>query len=324
MEANISSATKEAPQISRAIEEAQKKYLEERIHRGRWRSLRASGIDDPCNRRLFYYLTAGELADEIDVGLAAIFEEGKDQEPGVRRWLSELGFEIKKSGLTEYWPEHNISGQTDGVLEWNGRKYIAEIKTVSDYAWDSIRSVEDMREGWYRKWLGQMQIYLLLFGYEWGLFFLKRKSAKEIRAIEVPLDYEYAESLLKKAEAVNRAIKTGEPPPFIQNPVECRKCPFFAKVCNPPMDFGEGIVNIEDLELAGQLEKREGLTSAKTEFERLDKEIKIRFREIPNAICGEFHITGKKRIVKYEAQPARESKQWIVKVEKLGQAVRTA
>lgn len=324
METNISSAAKEAPHISSAIEEAQRKYLEEKITRGRWRSLRASGIDDPCNRRLFYYLTCGELADEITPQLAAIFEEGKDQEPGVRRWLSELGFEIKKTGATEYWPEHNLSGKVDGVLAWNGRKYIAEIKTVSDYAWDSIYSAEDMREGYYKKWLGQMQIYLLLFAYEWGLFLLKRKSAKQIRAIEVPLDYEYAENLLKKAEAVNRAIKTNEPPPFIQNPVECRKCPFFAKVCNPPMEFGDGIVNIEDLELASKLEKREELASAKGEYERLDKEIKTRFREIPNAICGDYHITGEERVVKYKAQPARELKQWIVKVEKLGEAERNA
>lgn len=307
----------QAPNIASAIEAAQQKYLQEKIHRGRWRSIRASGIDDPCNRRLYYYLTCGELADDVTTDLAAIFEEGKDQEPGVRRYLSELGFEIKNAGVTESYSAHNISASIDGILEWNGEKYIAEIKTVSDYAWDSVYAIQDMQDGYYRKWYGQMQVYLLVFGYEKGLFFLKKKTAKQIRVIQVPLDYEYAEGLLKKAEAVNAAIKTASPPPHIQNPVECRKCPFFAKVCNPPMEFGDGIVNIEDAELAAKLTEREVLAAARAKYEKVDKDIKTRFREIPNAICGDFHISGKERIVKYEAREASESKQWITKIESL-------
>lgn len=305
------------PNIASAIDAAQEKFLQEKITRSRWRSIRASGIDDPCNRRLFYYLTCGELADDIDTGLAAIFEEGKDQEPGVRRYLSELGFEIKKAGVTESYAAHNISGSIDGVLEWNGQRYVAEIKTVSDYAWESVYGIEDMKDGYYRKWYGQMQVYLLIFGYEKGLFFLKKKSAKQIRVIEIALDYEYAEKLLQKAEAVNGAIKTNTPPAFIQNPTECRRCPFFAKTCNPPLEFGDGIVNIEDEELAKKLLERDSVSAARSRYEKLDKEIKSRFREIPNAICGDFHISGKETIVKYEAKEASEQKKWNMKIEKL-------
>lgn len=310
-------APAQSKSIIEAINEAQQNYMKERIFRSRWKSIRASGLDDVCNRRIFYYMTCGELADEMTTDLVSIFEEGKDQEPGVRRFLSELGFEVKKSGFNENWNEFNISGSIDGVLEYGLDKYIVEIKTVSDFAWESLYTAEDFKEGFYRKWYGQMQIYLLLFQYERGLFILKRKSAKQIRIIEIELNYEYAEGLLKKAEVVNKALKESTPPDFIKNPIECRKCPFFGKVCNPIMDFGDAIVNIEDPVIAEKLKRREELAAARAEYEKLDKELKDRFKEIPDVLCGDYHITGKESVMKLKAQEEREIKTWRTKIERI-------
>lgn len=301
-----------------AIDLAQKKYMEDRVKRGRWASIRASGIDDPCTRRLFYYLTCGELADDINADVVAIFEEGKEQEPAVRRFLSEIGFEIKKAGMTERWADLNISGSVDGTLEYNGKTYIVEIKTVSEYAWDKIKTSDDMREGYFRKWFGQMQVYLFLFGQEQGLFILKRKQSKQVRVIEVELDYDYAEGLLKKADVVNAALKTATPPEFLKsNPVECKKCPFYGKVCQPPMDFGDAIVNIDDPDLALKLERRDQLKQFSSEYETLDKELKDRFKEIPSAICGDYHVTGKESTRSTKAQEAKITKFWTTKIEKI-------
>lgn len=305
--------------IKERIEQAQEKYLQEKITRSRWKSIRASGIDDICNRRLYYYITCGELAEEIDTGLAAIFEEGKDQEPGVRRYLSGLGFEIKKASMTADWEKYNLSGSIDGVLNLNGIEYIAEIKTVSEYAWQKINSVADLNEGYHKKWYGQMQIYLLLFNHEKGIYILKRKEAKQVKIIEVELDYGYAEGLIRKAEKVNSALNSGIPPDYLQsNPIECKRCPFFGKVCNPPLDFGTTEI-IEDDILSQKLERRAELATAVSEYNKLDKEIKERFREIPSAICGNFSITGEKRITKYKAQEAREMESWAVKIEKINE-----
>lgn len=306
--------------IAEAIEESQDKYLSEKIFRSRWKSLRASGIDDVCNRRLFYYMTCGELADTMDTQLVAVFEEGKEQEPGVRRFLSELGFEIQRAQANESWDQFRITGQIDGVLPYNGEKYLAEIKTVSDFAWDKLHTIEDFDDGYYKKWKGQMQIYLLLFGFEKGVFILKRKQAKQVRVIEVVINYEYAETLLKKAEIVNKSVDTNTPPDFIQNPVECRKCPFFGKVCNPPMNFGE-MAQIEDPKLADKLARREELAASRKEYEALDKEIKERFKEIPDAICGDFHIRGKAGVMKIKAKEAHEISTWKTTIERIGARV---
>lgn len=303
--------------IKEQIETAQEKWLQDKIFRSRWKSLRASGLGDICNRRLFYYMTCGELAEEFNTDLIAIFEEGKEQEPAVRRFLSEIGFEIKKAGFTETMDSHGISGQVDGTLEANGNRYIVEIKTVSEYAWDNLNKPEDFNEGYYAKWYAQLQIYLLLFNYEKGLFILKRKQAKQLKIIEIELNYDYAENLLKKAELVNQAIKVSTPPDYLKsNPVECKKCPFFSKVCNPPMDFGQMQV-IEDEVLANKLARRDELVPLFSEYNKLDKEAKERFRDIPAAICANFSITGKAGIMKKATCEAKEIPTWTVKIERI-------
>ena len=150
------------------------------------------------------------------------------------------------------------------------------------------------------------------------MFILKRKAAKQIKIIEVDLDYAYAEGLLKKAELVNAAVKENKPPDYLQNnQVECKACPFFGKICNPPIDFG-ATAFIDDEELARQLAIREELIGAKAEYDRIDKIAKERLREIPSAICGDFAITGKPGITKYKAQEAREVPTWKIKIERLG------
>jgi len=306
--------------LAEAVAIAQDKHLLSKVSRSSWRSIRASGIDDPCARRIYYYRTCGELDDSFGPDKIALFEEGRDQEPVVRRYLSELGFEVKKAGITEYWEKFGISGQIDGVISYDGQDYLVEIKTLGDAAWESIKTIEDLRDGgkWFRKWYGQMQIYLLLCGYEKGFFVFKKKTAKLIRLLEITLDYDYAEQLLKRAEVVNIALEKSEPPDFLaNNPIECRRCPFFGKVCNPPMDYGQTVPVVEDSDLERKLERREILKAAFKEYEQLDKDVKGDFREIPKAVCGDFVITGSKQIRSIAAKPASTQEVWITKIERL-------
>lgn len=312
--------------IASTIQEAQRKFLSEKGFSGRWKSVRASGIDDPCNRRLFYYLTCGEMAPEMPIDRIAIFEEGKEQEPAVRRFLSELGFEIQKVGMTQTWDKYNISGQVDGTLKFNGEPYLVEIKTVSEYAWDDLKTADDMiGHKWYQKWYGQMQIYLLLFEFKKGIFILKRKQAKEIRVLEVELDYVYAEKLLQKAEIVNKAVKENIPPDFLKNkPLECKRCPFYGIVCQPEMEYKDGILSVDDEEMATKLNKREELSSAKKEYEAIDKEIKENFVEwltkdeaINEAFCGSFHVSVKKQLRNMKAMEARVAEVFVTKIERI-------
>jgi CRISPR/Cas system-associated exonuclease Cas4 (RecB family) len=304
--------------IKESIETAQQKFIESKIKRTRHQSIRASAIGDICERRLFLNLTSGELANDVTPELQAIFSEGSDQEVATRRYLSELGFEIIQAGSTEQWKDFNISGSIDGIVKFGEEKFIVEIKTVSEYAWEKLHKPDDFNEGFYARYLAQINLYMLLYNYEHGVFILKRKQAKMIRIIPIDLDYSFAESLLKKAERVNEAFKKNEAPDFLKNnPVECRRCPYFGSCCAPPMDFGDAIINIEDNELEGKLKRRDELSPMASEYEKLDKEAKDRLREIPHAIVGDFEVIGKEGIRKYKAAEAREVKTWTTKIEKI-------
>lgn len=306
------------PSVIEDFEKAQTKYIQEKKYRSRWKSLRASGLDDVCNRRLFYYMTCGELARDNSDELTAVFEEGKEQEAGVRRYLSELGFEIKKATLTNSWDKYGISGAIDGTLNYNGTEYLVEIKTVSETAWDSIREATDLlSSSWHRRWYGQIQLYLFLFEHEQGILFLKRKQAKQVRMIPIAIDYAYAESLLKKAEAINTAVKENAPPEYlVGNVKECKQCTFFGTVCNPPMDYGESLL-VDDAELQSKLERRETLKEPYKEYNKLDKEVKERFEGVERVYCGSFVIEGKEQIRKVSAREASESRCWVTKISKL-------
>lgn len=297
--------------LKERIEGAHKKWLESKLFSDRWANVRASGIGDECARRMYYKMTETTVSTDID--LQAIFAEGSEQEPGIKRYLSELGFEIETPSVISRWS--GISCKPDGILE--GR--LVEIKTCSDNAFDKLNESKDFLESrWHRKWYAQLQIGMLMFDKEQGLFILKKKTAKQIKIIEVALDLNYAEGLLKKAETVNEAVKKNEPPDYLKNnPVECKRCEFFGKICNPPLDFGDTAV-IDDEELERKLAIREELAGAKAEYEKLDKEVKERFREIPAAICGDYAITGKEGVRKYAEQKAREVKTWQVKIERIG------
>lgn len=309
---------KNMPSVIEDFEKAQTKYIQEKKYRSRWKSLRASGLDDICNRRLFYYMTCGELARDNSDELTAIFEEGKEQEIGVRRYLSELGFEINKATLTNSWDKYGISGSIDGTLNYNGLEYLVEIKTVSDYAWDSIYEAKDLLDSpYHRRWYGQIQLYLFLFGHEQGLLILKRKQAKQVHMIPIAIDYEYAERLLQKAEAVNKAITDNVLPDYLAGNVkECKQCTFLGTVCNPPMDYGESLL-LDDAELESLLEQREVLKETYKKYNKIDKEIKERFEGVERAYCGSFVIEGKEQVRKISAREASESYCWVTKIEKL-------
>ncbi len=305
--------------IKTAIETAQDRFLREKSHRDKWRSIRASGIGDPCARRIYYEIANGEL-EALPPDLIAIFEEGKDQEPGVRRFLSELGFEVEKAQVTADWPELRISGMIDGVTRWNGRTYIVEIKTVSPYAWDKLQTAANFDEGYYVKWKAQLQIYMLLSSVENGIFVLKSKEAKKLRVVPMDLDYAFAETLLKRAETVRDALDSNDPPPYLKgNLIECKRCVFYGKLCTPPMDFGDVIPVVEDETLAAKLTRRESLSSYRSEYESLDREIKEQFKGTPKAICGDFLIQGKSGIRHMKATVERDVETWTMKIERLAE-----
>lgn len=251
-------------------------------------------------------MTAGEEAGEFPLDAIERMNEGIDQEETVRRYLETLGFNLSRPMKPMAVREYNISGKPDFFTVYDGVDYLLEVKTVAGYSYDKLNTPQDFIDGeWHKRWYGQLQIYLLMYGLENGAFIIKDREAKRIKVVEVKLDFAYAEKLLQNAEVVMSAIQDDTPPPFIANTLKCKKCAFFQRTCHPPMDFGESIKNIEDPALINKLIRREQLDPLRKEWKDLDEEVKELFKNVPQLIVGPFMITGKQNKVGWKTEIER-------------------
>lgn len=262
-------------------------------------STRASSIGHPCERFLYYERTQGEARTLHDEGLQSIFDMGNLDESFVLRELEEAGITVVQRGRDFRWPEMELSGHIDARLEVPGYGRItAEIKSMAPWIWDAYETLDDVLRAKHvhvRKYYDQVQTYMLLEAKdELSLFLFLNKSTGRLRVIEVPLDYAYAEGLLRKAERIRDAVRKGVEPARLNEADVCARCAF-AHVCLPDLQFGPGLLTAErEEEAVALLERREGLRKAKEEYEEADDALKALLpREKGEYLVGEWLVTNK-------------------------------
>lgn len=283
-----------------------------RCHASRSSATRASELGHPCNAYLAWTRIAGEKADLPDRVLACIFAEGNLQEQGVKRDLMDAGYEIIEAQRTLAWDKFHIVGHIDGKITRNGsRPVVFDVKSISPYGFAKINTVDDMlnhRSFYYQKWPAQLQIYMLMEGEDRAMMILKSKTTGEIKAIPFTLDYDYAESLLKKAEAVQQGVEMYSSKPdsweddwLQQNRADdidiCQGC-HFKTICRPNIDAGAGAVTFDDPEMEQKIERHEEIKPIAKEYDELHEEItdeaKVAFEQgHPALLVGHWVISGK-------------------------------
>lgn len=239
---------------------------------------RASELGHECLRYLVLNRTRWADRKPHEIGLQLIFDEGNYQEDIVIKDLLEAGVKVTEQQKAFEWQKFQITGHLDLMVECNGYKGPVEIKSMNPHIFDSINSLEDFNKYfWTARYIAQMLIYLLMNDSENGYFLLKNKSTGELKQIEIKLDYEFAESLLKKAETINAHVEAGTLPDFIKDPEACKRCAFFGHVCNPPLEFDAPVI-ADDPDLVESLDRRAELAPMKKEYDALDKKVKSRFK----------------------------------------------
>jgi len=311
------------------IEEAAQKLLETNRKIYPCHVNRIGQIDDPCLRRLYYYRAAWDKAAPISADLLGIFATGTILEPVITRIASEIGefaeppFRIVGAQMPtrdKLFDKYQISGRIDGFLQTkaNGRwetKGVIDIKTCSPNIFDTLYNYESLvRYPWTRKWRGQLMLYALAHNVDKCFILLVNKSnLYNMRMIEFPLDYEYAEGLLKKAEQVNDAVQTQTPPEKLNNAEECPRCPFVT-LCCPSYETGGNLQISEDNELEGILERLEQLGEIRNEIVGLEKARDNKLQNGQDLSIGRFLITWKKITSNYSAQPTKQVEIWRKKI----------
>lgn len=259
------------------------------------RHIRASAIGFPCERQIYLSIHNWEDKKPYDATLQAIFDLGNTLEAHTIENIKEAGYEVF-TPTNRAWEmkEPLITGREDiRIKAEDGQLLPVEIKGLSPFEYDKLNTIEDFKHSkhaYVRAYPAQLQIYMLYFGKEKGFFALTNKLTGQTKFIEMPFDYEYAESLLQKAERIYKALETETPPEACEDINICENCSF-AHVC------GECKRVPADIELDDELDeliaKREELAESKKEYEKTDKEIKARVGDREKVITGQYVIERK-------------------------------
>lgn len=300
----------------------------EPIKRGPARSNWASQLGKPCDRYHVFNRLDWNLAEPLPATVARSFTIGREFE---KLWIRQARnvFTIYDEQVPIEWRKYQISGRLDGRIEVDlpgGERSVIpfEIKTMHPFWWGRFN--EDDPDAWkkffesafYMAWPGQGQCYMLSANEEQILFILINKANLREKFITVPLDMEYAETLVARAERVNECVrKEQRPGPIEYSEKVCGICPYF-KVCYPNRTFTEAQwINDEDLVAALNIVEKN--KSAKLEYDRANRQVKKKLHGVEHAIIGEeFEITGQGKTVHYKAQPERDVDQWKINIRRMG------
>lgn len=275
--------------VDKVIEYKQREIRQAPVH-----SNRASQLGHECVRYHVLERTRWSEKSLHDVRLQSIFDLGRDIEDIVLRELREAGFQIHEGQRAFSWDAYKITGSIDGMIIIDGEAIPLEIKSASPFAFDSINSVEDIRRHKYpymRRYLSQVTLYCLLSNKEKAVIVFKNKVTGALKEIWVPLDYELGETLLKRAEAINKHVEDGTlPDPIEYSEILCGECPY-QHICLPDHIGKE--VEIDTGELATMLDRLAELKPAVKEYEEIDEQVKKAVEGREKVLAGGWFVTGK-------------------------------
>ena len=279
------------------IQDAIRKEVESRITVYPCNNLRASNIGHPCARYLYLLIKHWDEAAPHDYGLQNIFDLGNSIEEYTIGKLKAAGFEVI-TPTQRSWKVENplITGREDIRIKdpEDGQLYPAEIKGLSPYEWERLNSVDDFytsKRHYIRAYPAQLLVYMWRFEKEKGFFILTNKQTGEVKAIDVPFDWDRADALLKKAEMVYEALAdtTGKTiPPACDDIDVCEECKLAhrcsAGINRPPADIDSG-------ELQELIDRKLELAPMYKEYNEVNDQIKKFMANRDKVVCERYLVT---------------------------------
>lgn len=197
--------------------------------------------------RMMYFYKSGAKKDEnqsrgaSDIG---ILESGSDRHNRIQNWLQKLnlgksgwkfwdvaqyvkkfrpaGVEVKGKFGNEtkcYNALYDLSFMCDGILEWNGKFYVLEIKTENSFKAFKRRGADD-------KHILQGTCYSISFGIDSVIYLYECRDDCKRKAYEVKIDRAKKEKLVAQIENCEHYLKIGKVPQGCKEPTLCKWCDY--------------------------------------------------------------------------------------------------
>lgn len=276
-----------------------------------------------CERRMVYDLTHADQQPAFPAEVLAKFRRGDDRERDLLADLTRIGrdaeptFKVigqqERFTLRDHKSRTAIVGKVDARLDIDGQRPPLEVKAWSPFLVDRIEKFEDLfANPWTQSGGYQLLSYLYGSGEPYGFILLDRSGLPRLLPVELEPNLDRMEAFLVRAEGVLDHVQAGTLPDYHDDAAECRRCPFYGAVCNPPLGATAPTV-ITDPELEVALERRERFKAAAHEYDQADRIVKEQLRGIEHAIIGPFHVRGKwGKQSKLEGLPPDLTKQYTV------------
>lgn len=258
-----------------------------------------------CVRRSVYEMTEPARLPSFDATARARMKRGKEREVDLVATLMRLGkhsdppFEvigqqqsIEVKGRTG---DIVIRGRIDALIQVAGLRTAAplEVKAWSPNIVDRLTAFEDVLDNqWTKAAAYQLLAYLYGHNQEWGFLLLDRSGLPLLLPAQLDAaNMARMETFLAKAESAVAHARAGTLPDYIDDYIECKRCPFFGSPCQPPTLVAGAQVLLDD-ELEAALEEWHRLKPQGKQWLALDQDIKKRLRGVENALIGHFAISG--------------------------------
>ena len=254
-------------------------------------NLRASNVGHPCERYLYLSIKNWEDKRLYNETTQCIFDLGNKIEEYVIQTLKDAGFEVITPTVRAWKVEKPlITGREDLRIKLeDGQFYPVEVKGLSPQEWEKLNSVQDFlnsKRYYVRAYPAQLYIYMYQFGKEKGYFALCNKLTGEIKLIEVPFDYEYAEKILQKAERIYKCLEKNELPLSCDDISVCEYCDL-AHICTANIKRTE-----TDIDTTGELDelidKKQELAPAYREYSEINDKIKKTVGEREKVLSNKY------------------------------------
>ncbi len=268
--------------------------------------IRVSELGWPCTRYLVHSVLDWDNRAPPSDWAKMRMQEGADREKIVMRDLNAIGANVWGQQDTIEWRALNIVGHPDAKWYYEATRDPSskfgplEFKYTNERYFRKLNDPADFLNGdiFLRKWYSQLQIYTLLLNCEIGFFLLEECPGGVPKFIICPLDYEFAERELQRAEeaqmyiseALAKPNRKPEYPDKINQHAICNRCPF-AHVCMPDLRVDSALNIIDDQMLIELLERRQELELAASEHRAVCKKLNMMLPDsVGQYMAGDFVI----------------------------------